>query len=83
MLSRYSEHDKELTDFVFEEAVDLAQKRKAITGSAWHVDHIIPLKHKDVSGLHTWSNFQVIPAITNLSKGNRSCQQLHWSNHFG
>lgn len=63
--------DRELTEFVSEEAQHLRRLRNNSSGFKWHVDHIIPLNGRDVSGLHTWNNLQVIPASVNLSKGNR------------
>ena len=38
---------------------------------AWHVDHIIPLQGKKVSGLHVPSNIQVIRGEENMAKHNK------------
>lgn len=59
-------------DFVFVEAADLARRRFIATGFKWHVDHIVPLQGRTVSGFHIHNNFQVIPASENIKKGNHT-----------
>lgn len=64
--------------WLMEQAYDLANLRTKMFGFAWHVDHIVPLQGKTVSGLHVPINLQVIPGSNNIRKANsfsESCLQ--------
>lgn len=48
-----------------------AKELSVATDMIWHVDHIIPLKHPHVCGLHIAANLQIMPADENQRKSNR------------
>jgi hypothetical protein len=65
---------KWLTKDDYSKIAEFYKKAKELTKETnikYHVDHIIPLQGKTVSGLHVPWNLQVITALKNMQKSNR------------
>lgn len=58
--------NKNVIKKLYEEAQQLTKE----TGIRHEVDHIIPIKHPMVCGLHVETNLRVISAMLNLRKSN-------------
>lgn len=72
--SRIQRTPKWLTEddlWIIKEIYKLAADRTKLHGFSWHVDHILPLQGKEVSGLHIPANLQVIPWMDNIKKHNK------------
>jgi 5-methylcytosine-specific restriction endonuclease McrA len=60
------EHFKEIELFY-----QMAKELETIFPWKQHVDHIVPLNGKQVSGFHAPWNLQILSAKANMQKGNR------------
>lgn len=57
-----------------DEIIEIYKERQRLdetTSEKHHVDHIIPLTHPDVSGLHVFWNMQILTQNENCSKKNK------------
>ncbi len=61
-----SEAHRDLMALIYAEAAEATR----VTGVPHHVDHVVPLRGRAVSGLHVPWNLQVLPWRDNLRKGN-------------
>ena len=67
-LQRPSWYNSKLVNKIYNEC----HKLNKIAGFIkYHVDHIVPLQGKNVSGLHVQGNLEIILASANLSKSNK------------
>lgn len=64
--------DSKAINAIYEEAVRLSNE----SGELMHVDHIVPLKGRNVCGLHCEANLRVVPAVENLRKSNSLIEAL-------
>jgi hypothetical protein len=57
---------------IYEKCMEISSS----TGIPYNVDHIIPLRGKEVCGLHTINNLRIIPKIDNQRKTNKFIPEL-------
>lgn len=64
--------DLDAIRLIYEEAARISEE----SGIEHHVDHILPLAGKTVSGLHVQNNLRIITATENLKKRNKLFEEL-------
>ena len=72
MPSWLTKNQKDEIKSFYKKAKDLTEN----IGIKYHVDHIVPLRGKTVSGLHVPWNLNVIPSEENMKKSNKLLPEL-------
>ena len=54
-----------------------AQMMSLESGEQYEIDHIIPLQHPEVSGLHVPANLQIVTPVENREKGSHFDSKEH------
>ena len=53
-----------------------AKELSESTGQQYHVDHVVPILGRNVCGLHTEHNLQILSAVENSRKNNRLIDEI-------
>lgn len=72
-VERYYLHKSRTPKWADKKKIKELYRASKLLGKEWHVDHLVPLMHPRVCGLHCEDNLEVITAAANLKKGN-----WHW-----
>ena len=69
-IERYYLHKDRTPEWADKKKINKLYRKSKKLGSDWHVDHLVPLIHPRVCGLHCEDNLQIMLAIENIKKGN-------------
>lgn len=69
-IERYYLHKERTPKWVSPSELYQIYKQSKMLGADYHVDHIVPLVHPHVCGLHCPDNMEILEATANISKSN-------------